>query len=640
MTNDRESRAGPCLVFFQEFAPLIKAPRGSGEVFVQLDSLELIQKGKHSDKFPILKVFERKEARCAVNFQRTRAMSKKSDYFTTELRDRAGQTAARIVDELIALAGGPCHYGPFNLLELDRLNVVFFVYQVVADYLTLRDILREKKPVTIRLTGRIRLQDAELIQLLASECDIPLDPLHKAIREKKTIFRDLVTRFYRLSKRLRHFPKVAKSRTREFDQVPRVKPAVLAHIGSKNQAGSIFPVFRELKDKTSDQLVPFTYSPDTKGELAAMTNAHGWELATGSPLNFDTWADGSKILDYSAVAAFVEEIIQEHLDLEELRDYLAKTLVQHLHGRLGLVLHEIRVIATDLAQLPVAILIVLNDATLPERVMMAVARWRGIRSVFIPHAQIGETFINSPIKADTIIAAGKHDREYLASLGTARENIRVTGHPKYDPIFHEYYHQRNSKKVRTRVCARLGLHPRRKLVVVASQVGEEEEYVLRRYLRTVLRSLQAMEDVEVVIKLHPRETPTLVHSVLRELGLRCPVVKDFSLYELIIAADLVIAHRSGVTFECMLLETPSIDVEYETTQDIFEYAEYHATYAVNDPDHIGDAIHEALHDQKTREAIIQGQRSYIKYYLFKFDGQSARRIAQFLEQSNTRDWYE
>ena len=111
-----------------------------------------------------------------------------------------------------------------------------------------------------------------------------------------------------------------------------------------------------------------------------------------------------------------------------------------------------------------------------------------------------------------------------------------------------------------------------------------------------------------------------------------PIVKNYDLYELIAAAEILVSRSSGSEFDAMLMDRDVIDLNYEINDDLYSFIKYGAALRVNDKDKLLDTLKAALNDKKTKDDLKLGRQKYISDYLFKFDGKASNRIYELIKK--------
>ena len=81
-------------------------------------------------------------------------------------------------------------------------------------------------------------------------------------------------------------------------------------------------------------------------------------------------------------------------------------------------------------------------------------------------------------------------------------------------------------------------------------------------IREVVNVLKKFHNIQVIIKLHPRELGFLHKRVLKELEYSAIIVKDVNIFEIIKTADILITQQSVAILDSMVVGTPVICVDF------------------------------------------------------------------------------
>jgi hypothetical protein len=77
--------------------------------------------------------------------------------------------------------------------------------------------------------------------------------------------------------------------------------------------------------------------------------------------------------------------------------------------------------------------------------------------------------------------------------------------------------------------------------------------------------------------------------------------------------------------EAMCLKKPVLLVDYYKTA-VFPYVQLGAVHPLNEVSELDEGISACLYDRKMRRSLTQGQKKFLKEYLYKQDGKAAERV--------------
>lgn len=197
----------------------------------------------------------------------------------------------------------------------------------------------------------------------------------------------------------------------------------------------------------------------------------------------------------------------------------------------------------------------------------------GIKTVGMQHGMIYEwhpdyaiselrsndSILGSPIPTVTVVF-GQFFRELLTEkLAYPSNRVVVVGNPTYEGA------NIGSKQLDKRsVLIRLSLDQSKKIVLVASSMGQKKhgqpEYDVIM-IETLARSFANSDDLQVVIKLHPKEDGTVYRRIIEERKASNFVIVDHPIEELIQICDVFLAVATTTIFEAIALQKPVIIVQ-------------------------------------------------------------------------------
>jgi hypothetical protein len=219
--------------------------------------------------------------------------------------------------------------------------------------------------------------------------------------------------------------------------------------------------------------------------------------------------------------------------------------------------------------------------------------------------------------ADKIAAMGDFYKRLFISRGVPSSRIIVTGYPLLDDVSEE-----TSSFNKSVIYERLRLRSTQKLAVLVTQPFVEDgiwsSTVRERLVKTVTEAFKHLENVQLLIKLHPREDMCTYEKIV---GNQMPIFKDVNLHELLLASDVVLTVSSTVGLWALAYKKPLIILNFLSSGHSTLYRE--VAVMVNDPKELPTIV---------RTAISNSNESKVKLFLLdhvsKLDGKASRRIAE------------
>lgn len=227
--------------------------------------------------------------------------------------------------------------------------------------------------------------------------------------------------------------------------------------------------------------------------------------------------------------------------------------------------------------------------------------------------------------ADKTAVWGSYFKKLLVEKGNyMNDSVIITGQPRLDIAYRNK--QIYSKKAFYR---KFGIESSKNLVVYASQPRKGE---FKAAFSAVVKALKQLENAALVVKLHPKEEPSIYNQVLKEMQYRAIVSKDIDLYEAIACSEVVIAIHSTAILEALALERPVIQLNLMEKYDVFGKTAKKAIIFADSEKRLLEAIRMALHDKPHLKEFSKKTKKFIPEYFYKIDGKSTERFINVLEE--------
>ena len=203
------------------------------------------------------------------------------------------------------------------------------------------------------------------------------------------------------------------------------------------------------------------------------------------------------------------------------------------------------------------VILIVNEFGPLGKLICLICRKHNIPVYFTPLVgivQIGPGV--TPYFCDKINVYGILDKEYLISNGINPNKIVVRGSPQY-----EYTMQRSISKKSILVdhFTKKKFHISRKkmaILLTTNPISEESNKIILTAVINVLKKLD--NNIQLFIKLHPRETGNLQKKILNSLNYEAPIIKNIDIFEIINMADLLLTQQSATILDSMVIGTPII----------------------------------------------------------------------------------
>jgi len=235
------------------------------------------------------------------------------------------------------------------------------------------------------------------------------------------------------------------------------------------------------------------------------------------------------------------------------------------------------------------------------------------------------------LHSDKTFVSGLHGFESLEGLGYSKNQIIISGNPKYD-----YFNKINVEMAKKFLKEKYSIADNKKLIVVGLSFWRNNDEMWM----TDLIKLCNQNGFEIVIKIHPKYQfllRSLSESKINNIKKECKNLKflisyNIDLAKLLSASDLMITDFSSIGLEAIILGKPLITVNFEkeNLDNKPRYHEYGASIYVENPLELKNLILEILEKNLHLDELKEGRKKAVERYNFKNDGKSADRIIKKL----------
>ncbi len=284
-----------------------------------------------------------------------------------------------------------------------------------------------------------------------------------------------------------------------------------------------------------------------------------------------------------------------------------------------------------------------EDVCVFNKTLVQAAHVMGIPSLVIQHGFSCLRVGFAPLSAACFAAYGDFPKQKLIEWGVAPHKIAVTGNVLHDQsLFHS-----TPKYSRDAFLTKLGLDPTKKVVLLGmfpyrdylkSDFPEIEAFSSNyvALLDTILNAMAKLDDVQMIIKLHPRDSKLdFVRSVIekgRQPGVI--VVQNAVFAEIIEHSDCLITAVSTLLVDALPFCKPIILIDFSGLPEpkIQEMIGMPIAVVFNDAAKLSDSI---------RSALYSGSRSQdnelTRFHLSLNDGLAASRAAELFLNMRLND---
>lgn len=275
-------------------------------------------------------------------------------------------------------------------------------------------------------------------------------------------------------------------------------------------------------------------------------------------------------------------------------------------------------------------LLVMDDHGPLGMVSVAAGRKIGVRSVNLQHGWIPVTAWTGPAGYDAWAVFGPHGRRILIAGGERPEVVAVTGPPHCDRIVRRGYRDVGDAE------RSLGLpanQPERVLFV--SQWGhlnnprDEREASLRSLLAAVCTRPRC----HLIVKKHPVEHDTLVEKVVGAFpgaAGKVTITRDFDLYSLLGAVQVVATQYSSIGYETALAGRPLLVINLTGRPDVVTYVKDGIALGAYSAAEVRHQLTALLDNPDVQRRLALARGTFIREHCLAADGRASERLAALL----------
>ena len=229
-----------------------------------------------------------------------------------------------------------------------------------------------------------------------------------------------------------------------------------------------------------------------------------------------------------------------------------------------------------------------------------------------------------PIPCKTAVYS-PYDKELLLNIGHyPPDSVVVTGSSRYDILNHadEIYDK-------NKIFKELGLDTNKKMVLWTTQThGLPLEENIQNIL-AVYSTIKSLEDVQLVIKLHPGEDQRAI--LYKKSKSAKPAIVDgkADIYALLYACDLMVTRHSTTATEAVALNKPVIILNLSGEPDPMEYVKEGVALGVYEGKDLRPTTKKLLKDDTE---LVKNREKYIQRYLYKIDGKATERVVGLIKK--------
>jgi len=221
---------------------------------------------------------------------------------------------------------------------------------------------------------------------------------------------------------------------------------------------------------------------------------------------------------------------------------------------------------------------------------------------------------------DKLGVTGKVDADDLSDY-IPNEIVKVLGQPNHDALLRTEVPEKILDFWKSTISSP-------KTVLLASKFKDDK---MKETIEKVCEEVNNhMEDVQVLIKPHPRELVRPYKKLQKKLDFVL-IPQDINIQHIIKLTDAVISILSTVPYEAIILKTPAIIPTYSSDVPQISLVENGLALGVEDLNKWHDALSRALFDEEFRREFLRKRKEILPNYM-NIDGNCTDLIKKLIDQ--------
>ena len=296
-----------------------------------------------------------------------------------------------------------------------------------------------------------------------------------------------------------------------------------------------------------------------------------------------------------------------------LRDYAYPFLIELLSKEIIRIIYILKMLHTNIESANYKVILILNEFGEPGKIINNICKSLGIPVYFVPYCGIPRRESDvTPHLSEVICVDGELDKEYLTNKGVNPEKIVIRGAPKYQSLLNHTISPLHQLKDHFSGQTHEISKEKHKILLAANYFSNEANLLT---LTTVISALKKIENIQFIIKLHPKQDGIFIKDVLKKLNYEAIIVKDVGVFELIKTADIFLTEESSIILDSMVVGTPIICLDLSNKSIYFS-----ATHVYNDEKYIirvqnESQLHERLYELINSPENLEKYRNSLKINL-------------------------
>jgi len=238
------------------------------------------------------------------------------------------------------------------------------------------------------------------------------------------------------------------------------------------------------------------------------------------------------------------------------------------------------------------------------------------------------------VRCDAYAIKGRLWLGKFLGYGIPRSRIFITGSPAYEHLKKCSPDHSNvnafPNEIRTLLDSKIVLFTQAPLYRGGGCSKEDEN----RIYRNVIEACSKLQDVELVFRVHPRESIDYIKSRIQAMGLdekACHIYKGGTIEQILPFCSAMITAGSTSFFFSLAFDIPTILIDWPEFYFTSGFPEKGINISKKPEDTL-KLLKKMLFNKSLRKQMINNGKNLLEQLLYKRDGQSAQRIAELADR--------
>jgi len=244
------------------------------------------------------------------------------------------------------------------------------------------------------------------------------------------------------------------------------------------------------------------------------------------------------------------------------------------------------------------------------------------------------------LRCNIVAVAGDIWADTFVDYGIPPRRISITGSPGYDHLFKNMLHSSVSctlpPEFKELTGKKIILFAQQPLRGAGASSVKDEDMIYRNLIETVSK----IDNVELLIKVHPRDSVEHVKSRIKAMGLddgKYHIYKGGSIDEILPFCSLLITVNSTTFMNALIYNVPVVIIDYIDMFYKMKIIDSGSLMRVKRPEETLTIIKEAVFDHEIRSTLIDKGSAVLKGLSYGTDGKSAQRIAKIVDRLGNKN---